>query len=165
MIFNRGNKLINTNFNVGGAPIENVKEFCYLGFKISAKNCNFNSTIEDLSIKANRAIFAINNVKFSKIPTEVAIKIFNAQIVPILLYGSEVWGPYTNFNFDNWDKTKTEQTQTQFLKRSLGCGITTSNIMVRAETGTRPLMNQIIKRYISYIQSLKKTHQVLHTVL
>ena len=157
MIFNRGNKLINTNFNVGGTPIENVKDFSYLGFKISAKNCNFNTTIEDLSIKANRAIFAIQNkAKFSKIPTEIALKIFNAQIVPILLYGSEVWGPYTNFDFHSWDKAKIEQIQTQFLKRTLGCGVATTNIMIRAKTGIRPLLNQIIKRYISYLQSLRK---------
>ena len=28
--------------------------------------------------------------------------------------------------------------------------------MIRAETGTRPLLNQIIKRYISYLKSLKE---------
>ena len=98
MVFNRGNKLINTNFYVGGIPIENVKEFCYLGFKISANNCKFNATLEDLSMKANRALFAVkNNAKFSKIPTETVLKIFNSQIVPILLYGSEVWGPLWRF--------------------------------------------------------------------
>ena len=59
-------------------------------------------------------------------------------------------------DFDSWDKTKIEQTRTQFLKRTLGCSITTSNIMIRAETGTRPLMNQIIKRYISYLKSLRE---------
>ena len=38
--------------------------------------------------------------------------------------------------------------------------------MIRAETGTRPLMNQIIKRYISYIQSLKKnTSSFAHSAL
>ena len=37
MIFNRGNKIIKADFNVGGAKIENVKTFTYLGFTISAK--------------------------------------------------------------------------------------------------------------------------------
>ena len=81
--------------------------------------------------------------------------------MPILLYGSEVWGPYANMNFENWDKTKMEQTQTQFLKRVLGCSITTSNIMVRAETGIRPLLNQVIKKYILYLKSLKENVSTL----
>ena len=67
-----------------------------------------------------------------------------------------MWGPYANLNFDTWDKTKTEQTQTQFLKRVLGCGINTSNIMVRAETGRRPLLNQIIKKYVLYLKALEE---------
>ena len=59
MIFNRGNKLIKTSFKIGDTPIENVKSFKYLGFTISAKNCSFQSTVDDLSLKAKRAIFAI----------------------------------------------------------------------------------------------------------
>ena len=42
-------------------------------------------------------------------------------IKPILLYGSEVWGPYTGFDYTTWDRSKTEMTHTQFLKRALGC--------------------------------------------
>ena len=37
MIFNRGNKLINTAFHTTNASLENVKKFKYLGFSISAK--------------------------------------------------------------------------------------------------------------------------------
>ena len=49
-------------------------------------------------------------------PVKLALKIFKSQIVPILLYGSEVWGPYMNFDYQNWDQSKTEQIQVQFLK-------------------------------------------------
>ena len=59
MVFNRGNNIIKTNFTVNGIPIENVKRFTYLGFTISSKNCEFQTTIDDLSIKANRAIFTL----------------------------------------------------------------------------------------------------------
>ena len=135
MIFNRGNNLIKTFFNVGGSPIENVKSFTYLGFTISAKNCSFQNTINALSIKANRAVFAIkNNMKLSQLPLKLAKKIFQSQIVPILLYGSEIWGPYMNFDYATWDKNKIERVQTQFLKQILGCNYQTSNNMVRADT-------------------------------
>jgi hypothetical protein len=150
MVFNRGNNLIKTSFYVGGSPIENVKSFKYLGFTISAKNCSFQNTIDDLSVKANRAIFAIKNkIKLSKLPIKLAIKIFNTQIVPILLYGSEVWGPYMDYDYDTWDHSKTERIHTQFLKNVLGCNFQTSNNMTRADTGCRPLITQIIKRFIS----------------
>ena len=157
MIFNRGNKLIKSDFNVGSSPIENVKTFTYLGFTISAKNCQFQSTIDDLSIKANRAIFAIKSkIKLSKLPIRLAIKIFNSQIMPILLYGSEIWGPYMDYNFDTWDSTKIERIHTQFLKQVLGCNIQTSNNMIRADTGCRPLITHLIKRFILYAKNVQQ---------
>ena len=96
-------------------------------------------------------------MKLSKLPVSLAIKIFNSQIVPILLYGSEVWGPYMEKTFENWDETNIERTQTKYLKQVLGCSYQTSNNLVRADTGCRPLIIQIIKRYISYIKNIKLT--------
>ena len=158
MIFNRGNKIINADFKVGTTSIENVKSFLYLGFVISAKNCQFQTTIDDLSLKANRAIFSIRSrFKLSSLPTKLAIKIFNSQIVPILLYGSEVWGPYMGHDFKTWDSSKIERTQTKFLKQILGCNFQTSNFMIRGDTGCRPLITQVITRYITYIQNIKIT--------
>ena len=162
MVFNRGNNLIKATFNVGGTPIENVKSFTYLGFTISTKNCSFQNTIDDLTVKANRAVFGIKNkIKLSQLPIKLAMKIFQSQVVPILLYGSEVWGPYMNFDYATWDKSKTERVQTQFIKQILGCNFQTSNNMVRADTGTRPLINMIIKRFISYTKSIQSRRSAL----
>ena len=155
MVFNRGNKLIDATFHVGDSPIENVKSFTYLGFTICAKNCSFQKTMDDLSLKANRAVFAIKSkIKLSQLPMKLAIKIFNTQIVPILLYGSEVWGPYMNFDYTSWDQSRTERIQTQFIKQVLGCNFQTSNNMARADSGCRPLINNIIKRFILYTKNV-----------
>ena len=62
-----------------------------------------------------------------------------------------------DLNFDTWDKTKIEIIQTKFLKQALGCKTQTSNNMIRADTGCRPLINQVIKRYILYVKKLKQT--------
>ena len=165
MVFNRGNKLVKANLICNTALLENVKTFKYLGITISAKNCSFLPTIDDLSTKANRAIFALNNkIKISLIPPKLALKIFNAQIVPILLYGSEVWGPCMDYDYGNWDKTKIERTQTLFLKRLLGLSYSTTNNMVRGEVGARPLIVQIIKRVISYIGNIKTRNSSLVNV-
>ena len=157
MVFNKGNKLINANVKVNETLLECVKSVKYLGFTISAKNCSFLPTIVDLSIKANRAIFALNNkLNTSKLPTRLALKNFKTQISPILLYGCEVWGPYLDFSLESWDKSKIEQVHVQFLKRILGCNYKTSNIMTRSEVGVRPLIMDIFKRTLLYTKSVKE---------
>ena len=113
--------------------------------------------MDDLSVKANRAIFALKiKVKLPRLPVKLAIKIFKSQIVPILLYDSEMWGPYMNFDYTKWETTVIERVQTQFLKRLLGCNIQTSNNMARADTGCRPLITTIIKRPLYSIVIFKK---------
>ena len=94
-------------------------------------------------------------IKISRLPIKLVLKVFNTQIKPILLYGAEVWGPYTDFDFPSWDRNKIEMTYTQFQKRALGCNIHTSNMMTRGEVGTRPLLIDVIKRIISYTNNLK----------
>lgn len=167
MIFNRGNKLIKSEIRINKTPVEHVKNFKYLGFSISAKNCSFSPSIEDLSIRANRAIYALNNkVKLSKLPTKLALKLFSAQIKPILLYGSEVWCPYMDYDYGDWDKCKIEQVHTQYLKRILGCSVQTSNNMTRGEVGNRPLLLDIIRRVISYkININERKSSTVHTAL
>ena len=136
MTFNRGNRLIKSDFYINNVAIENVKDIKYLGFTISAKNCSFSKTLEDLSIKANRAIYSLNTkIKLSRLPIKLMLKVFNAQIKPILLYGSEVWGPYMDFDYITWDRNKIEMTHNQFLKRALGCNFHTSNLMTRGRWG------------------------------
>jgi hypothetical protein len=165
MVFNRGNKLIKADLFCNTTLLVNVKTFKYLGITVSAKNCSFSPTIDDLSTKADRAIFALNNkIKISTIPPRLALKIFNAQIAPILLYGSEVWGPYIDYDYLSWDKSRIERTQTQFLKRMLGCNYSTSNNMARGEVGVRPLIVQILKRVISYVGNIKQRSSTLVNV-
>ena len=54
---------------INNTNIENVKSYKYLGFTIGAKNCSLINTMADLSIKAKRAIFTLNNkIKISFLP-------------------------------------------------------------------------------------------------
>ena len=157
VVFNRGNRPIHVTIKINDKPLECVKSVKYLGFCISAKNCSFSPTINDLSIKASRAIFALNNkIKLSKLPTRLALKLFQSLLLPILLYGCEVWGPYIDNDCESWEKSKIEQIHVQYLKRILGCNINTSNIMARGEVGVRPLILEIINRTINYTKSIKE---------
>ena len=53
---------------------------------------------------------------------DIAIKLFNGMISPVLLYGSEAWGAYEyNSNQENlhkWDKSPIEAVHTQFFKKT-----------------------------------------------
>ena len=57
MIFNRGNNLIKSEFEIKKVALENVKIMKYLGFTITSKNCSFLRTLDDLSIIAKRVIY------------------------------------------------------------------------------------------------------------
>ena len=167
MIFNRGNNLIKSEFTINKQVLENVKTIKYLGFTISAKNCSFLQTLDDLSVKARRTIYVLNStIKLSLFPFKLALKLFNTLIKPILLYGAEVWGPYTNFDFNTWEKSKIEMTHTQFLKRALGCNIRTSNNMTRGEVGVRPLLTDINFKVLCYIMSImERKEDIVYSLL
>ena len=90
--------------------------------------------MRDLSDKANRAIFSLNSCyKLNKSPLNIAFKLFDSMITPILLYGSEVWGAYecnTTKISVGLGKLTIETVQTQFIKRLIGVNKSATNIMV-----------------------------------
>ena len=63
--------------------------------------------------------------------TDIHIDLFHKMILPILIYGCEVWG-YANLE-------KVEIFFRKFLKRVLWLGKSTPNCVVYGETGTYPI--------------------------
>ena len=71
--------------------------------------------------KARRSIFASKRyLDFNKLPINMCNKLFDTLFLPILLYGSEIWGTYDNMNIKKWEKDPVERLHTQFYKRFLG---------------------------------------------
>ena len=162
MTFTKGNKIEKGSIRINGKQIENVKVFKYLGITIQKKNCSFLPTLKDLSNKANRTLFALNSkIKFTQLPVKIAIRIFDAVVSPILLYGSEVWEPYINFDNSKWESSDIERVHTQFIKRLLGLNRSTTNILARSEVGKFPLQSQIIERNINYLKYVNSKHNEL----
>ena len=57
--------------------------------------------------KARRSIFATKRYHdFNKLPINTCNKLFDTLFLPILLYGSEIWGAYDNMDFKNGKKTQ-----------------------------------------------------------
>ena len=131
------------NFAINNQIIENVKECKYLGITFNRKG-SFTPTLEDLSSRetvGSQALYAIaSKIHLKDTPIKTMIKIFDACIAPILLYGSEVWAPYITHDYTKWESTPIERIHTQYLKRLLGVNRSTTHILVRGETGRNPLL-------------------------
>ena len=106
MKFYKINRKYEKPFYLGESKLENVNEFTYLGVTINAA-CSFKPCIRDLSSKATRSMYAISSrYKLHKLPIDIALKLFDSLIVPILLYGCEIWGPFEDFKTNAWGLTK-----------------------------------------------------------
>ena len=163
MIFSQGTNIKHTKFYLNGTEISDTRTFKYLGITINSKNCSFTATLEDLSSKAKRATYALlNKLPLKLTPIKTLVKLFDTCIVPILLYGSEIWAPFTNLEWKKWEYTHIEKVHTQFLKRILGVNRSTTNALVRAELGRHSLLEQITNRNINYIKYIQnKSPQAL----
>ena len=153
MTFSKGTNVRKHPFKINGKLVEHTREYKYLGININAKNCSFSPTLTNLSAKATRAIYAITSkLPIRNAPIKTMLRLFDFCVSPILQYGSEIWAPYLDHDWEKWDTTQIERTHTKFLKRVLGVNRSTTNVMVRSELGRYPLQERILKRNITYIR-------------
>ena len=84
--------LIKDKFYYDDFVIENVKEFKYLGvsFKRTGSFCKTKKTLFEQAQKAMYCI--IRKSREFKLSVECQFGLFDKVVVPVLLYGSEVWG-------------------------------------------------------------------------
>ena len=90
-----------------------------------------------------------------KMPVGLVLKLFDTMIVPILLYGAEVWAATGKYLPEKWDRLAIEQEHTQLLKQILDLNRSVQNIVVRADFGRAPLLVEAHGRVWSYIRYLK----------
>ncbi len=81
------------DFTINGVPLEVVSEYKYLGILLN-EHLDFEKTAELLSSAAGRALGGvINKVKWNKdLGYQTYSKLIDSCVIPILLYGSGVWG-------------------------------------------------------------------------
>ncbi|KAI2642407.1 hypothetical protein H4Q32_030857 [Labeo rohita] len=120
---------------IGGTILNHVTCYNYLGLTISASG-QFNTAIKDLTDKARRVFYSIRRPLFKFNPSiKLWLKIFDSIIKPILLYGSEIWGPKFKLNYETWDKNPVEIFHLEFCKNILGIHRNAPNLGCRAELG------------------------------
>ena len=93
-------------------------------------NNSFSKAIQKQILLAKKALFALKaKILESKLPIDIQIDLFNKLILPILIYGCEIWG-FSNINsIDLFHRS--------FLKSCLKVSKFVSNSIVYGETGSK----------------------------
>ena len=144
MVFRKGGFLgKHEKWYLGEALLEVVNEYNYLGFMFTTK-MSFNKGVGHLAVKGKRA--CIDCLKYLGMLNDFTkscfCKIFDAQVQPVLLYGSEIWGLH---RLDNIEKVHTFA-----LKRFLNVHAKLPNKFIYGEMGRFPLFNFSAIRCIKY---------------
>ena len=165
--FNSQGRVGTRIFNFGRLTIENVKEYQYLGVLLAASG-TFTYTIENLHMKAQKAMFHLKrSLNNTNINPSLGLNFFDHLIKPILLYGSEIWGPLycspnprdtTDWCDEKSMESKHERLHLHFCKYILNVNRKATNMAVYGELGRYPLYISIWKqtvKYLEYIQCSK----------
>ena len=130
------------DFRLNGERVEVVDNYVYLGTTITY-NGKYKEAIQKQVLQAQRALFAIKSKKEKyDLPFDIVLDLFDKMILPILLYGCEIWG------FE--DIERIEVFYRKFLKYVLSLNKQTTNCMVYGESGRKPLSIIIKSRMISF---------------
>ncbi len=137
-----------------GRPLEIADEYVYLGI-VFTPNCGFTKALERLYEQARKAFFKLRQLNIRN-SVRTTLILFNSLVLPILLYGCEVWGPCQTANIDisnlygKCHKIPGESLVLQFCKLMLGVNRKASNIAVRGEIGQFPILIYASKHFIKY---------------
>ena len=159
MIFSRGKVVKIPSWHFGPEPLEVEYNYTYLG-TIFNFNGNFNKAKEKQICQAKRAMHGLlSKARKLNLPPDIISHLFDVCIVPILLYGCEIWG----FS----DLTEIERVQLFFCKYILRLNRSTANCMVLGELGRLPIECLIKQRMLNFWARLisGKTSKLAHIVL
>ena len=72
--------------------LEIVTEFKYLGVVFKSTG-SFNNCKVYLKVQATKAMFALlSKGRVLNLPVDVMLELFDKTVLPIMLYGCEIWG-------------------------------------------------------------------------
>lgn len=142
VIFSKGKVKSYPEFKFGVDTVAVVDDYVYLGVTFNY-NGLWHKAIRKQVLQASRALFALNTkVMILDLPIDLHIELYYKVVVPILLYGSEVWG--------HVDLNQMEIFHRKFLKSILKVRKTTPNCMVYGECGVESLENLVNIRILNF---------------
>ena len=155
------------SITISGKVLEQVEEFIYLGVKFN-KTGNLAKTSEYMRIKAQKALFSLTrSLIYKPIPISTMLKIFDKNMMPILVYGSDVWGTLSLKSKDIYSgnqilvpekanlSLEVEKLCLKFFKQLIRVHRSTTGIAVLSELGRFPC------QIICIIIIIKYWHRIL----
>ena len=129
-------------FEFNSNILEIVDSFKYLGVEFSA-NGTFTKTKKAAFDKASRAMFSLlQTARRQHLPIDVVMDLFEKMVIPILLYGSEIWGYET--------LALLEKLHIKAIKFMLHLHRSTKTAMVYGESGRYPLSLFVKSRMVGF---------------
>ena len=160
MVLNQRGSKPKGSLRIGNAHLDYVTSYTYLGMEISS-NGAFTSCKQTLAAKGKKAMNRLKSViSGTNIKKSLALKMFDQLVLPVLMYGGEVWGardlrklldltsPITLE--DTYEKLPQEKINIHFSKYILGVSSKSTNIAAMAELGRYPLAIKVITQMIKY---------------
>ena len=130
------------SYELFGEVIEKLDCYTYLGIVFHRRG-GFKKSQEVLTKQAYRAMYSlISKGRKLQLPFDLMTELFYSLVVPIIIYGSEIWG-YSMIK-------DIEKLQLKFMKMILNVKASTCSAVVYGETGIYPIYICIYKRMISF---------------
>lgn len=142
VVFSKGKVTKVPQFKYGNTNVTYAHSYTYLGV-VMKHNKNFDSAIDKQIAQANRALHNLL-VKSSrlKLPIDILLSLYNILVLPVLLYGCEIWGV--------GNISKVETFQRKFMKKILNVNYLTPTCIIYAELGNMPVEYIIKQRILNY---------------
>ena len=142
VIFSRGKVKKIPKFFLGTEEIKVCDDYIYLGIKFNY-NGLFTKAIEKQIDQARKAMFIVlEKARKLQLPIDIILELFDKCVVPILLYGSEVWG---------WSNLRElEIFHRSFLRLIFRTYKFTPNCMLYGESGATDMETKIKQRMVNF---------------
>lgn len=155
MVFERGRgRVKKRDWRWGEESIEEVKEMRYLGY-IMQKNGGAEKHIMERIRRATIAMKMTWSIGERLFRDDYIrrMKMFNALVGSIALYGAEIWG---------WNKEeRIDRIKRKYVKWTLGLDRRTPNYILKEETKMKELRMEAMMRAIKYEETARKTEKKL----
>ena len=134
------------HFQLDNNKIDIVDTFKYLGVTFSSSRSFLKARLHAVQQARKALCLLYKRIRYFNLPLKLQIKLFDHTIVPILLYGNEIWG------FENTDLI--EKLHNEFLRKITNLRKSTPIYMLHAELGRFPLEINIKVRMINFWLSI-----------
>lgn len=144
LVFSRNRNHVETNeFILNSKMLEIVSEFTYVGLNVTS-NGSWQVARDTMCRKATKATFALMSSlkRFGVMPPKLLVELFDIKVMPILLYGAELWG-LTGMS-------EAELVVSNFYRSVLGLHKNASVTVARGELGRHSLMPKIYIKVVKY---------------